>query len=69
MRLVVCLVFLASFALVCQGHSSGFARPLPKPSIGTPIFPRPIGCDVCRGISSSTARLCCFRYGDCCHLG
>nr|AAX58699.1 antimicrobial peptide PEN4-1 [Penaeus schmitti] len=67
MRLVVCLVFLASFAMVCQGHSSGYTRPLPKPS--RPIFIRPIGCDVCYGIPSSTARLCCFRYGDCCHLG
>nr|QZX44484.1 penaeidin 4-1 [Penaeus vannamei] len=27
------------------------------------------GCDVCYGIPSATARLCCFRYGDCCHRG
>nr|1XV3_A Chain A, Penaeidin-4d [synthetic construct] len=47
-------------------HSSGYTRPLRKPS--RPIFIRPIGCDVCYGIPSSTARLCCFRYGDCCHL-
>nr|Q963C9.1 RecName: Full=Penaeidin-3e; Short=Pen-3e; Flags: Precursor [Penaeus vannamei]AAK77534.1 penaeidin 3e [Penaeus vannamei] len=77
MRLVVCLVFLAPFALVCHGqvYKGGYTRPIPRP----PPFVRPLpggpigpynGCPVsCRGISFSQARSCCSRLGRCCHVG
>nr|AAY33770.1 PEN 3-2 [Penaeus stylirostris] len=71
MRLVVCLVFLASFALVCQGqgYKGGYTGPVVRP------FVRPIGRPVvsynvcplsCRGITTLQARSCCSRLGRCC---
>ncbi|XP_047502554.1 penaeidin-2b-like [Penaeus chinensis] len=78
MRLVVCLVFLASFALVCrgQGYKSGHTGPYPRPLYGGSfgpirpeirlIKPGPL-CNICRTVSIATVEYCCGRYGRCCH--
>nr|AAV85945.1 penaeidin [Penaeus chinensis] len=74
MRLVVCLVFLASFALVCrgQGYKSGHTGPYPRPLYGSrPIGIRPItrpdpSCAGCRILTLDDAIACCRRLGRCC---
>ncbi|XP_063600209.1 penaeidin-2b-like [Penaeus indicus] len=78
MRLVVCLVFLASFALVCQGqgYKGTYTRPYPRPLYGGSsgpsrpgirlIKPGPL-CNICHSVSIATIEYCCFRYGRCCH--
>nr|AAX58698.1 antimicrobial peptide PEN2-2 [Penaeus schmitti] len=69
MRLVVCLVFLASFALVCQGEAQrgGFTGPIPRPP---PHGRPPLGpiCNACYRLSFSDVRICCNFLGKCCHL-
>ncbi|XP_037800059.1 penaeidin-4c-like [Penaeus monodon] len=78
MRLVVCLVFLASFALVCQaqGYKGGYTRPFPRPLYGGPLTPiRPDTrlikpgplCNICHNVPIATIEYCCRRYGRCCH--
>nr|QCE21159.1 penaeidin 5 [Penaeus merguiensis]QCE43599.1 penaeidin 5 [Penaeus merguiensis] len=74
MRLAVCLVFLASFALVCQGqgYKAGYTRPVPRPFYGSrptiirPVSPSVTGCSSCFIISYSEAVACCRRLGRCC---
>nr|AAQ62565.1 antimicrobial peptide penaeidin 2 [Penaeus stylirostris] len=69
MRLVVCLVFLASFALVCQGEAyrGGYTGPIPRPP---PYGRPPLGpvCNHCYRLAFPDARNCCSRFGRCCHL-
>nr|QCE21158.1 penaeidin 3 [Penaeus merguiensis]QCE43598.1 penaeidin 3 [Penaeus merguiensis] len=66
MRLAVCLVFLASFALVCQGqgYHGGHTRPVPRPFYGGSS-----ACTVCRILNTYEARSCCRQYRRCCTTG
>nr|AAX58696.1 antimicrobial peptide PEN2-2 [Penaeus paulensis] len=70
MRLVVCLVFLASFALVCQGHGykGGYTRPFSRPPFGGIYGPVRPACNACYSISFSDALNCCTRFGRCCQI-
>nr|ABO93324.1 penaeidin [Penaeus brasiliensis] len=68
MRLVVCLVFLASFALVCQGHRGGYTRPFPRPPYGLQYRPVRPACNACYRLSYSAALNCCTKFGSCCHI-
>nr|AAP33450.1 penaeidin 3-1 [Penaeus chinensis] len=63
MRLVVCLVFLASFALVCQGQKGGYTRPISRPPYGGGYGNV---CTSCHVLTTSQARSCCSRFGRCC---
>ncbi|XP_037800058.1 penaeidin-2b-like [Penaeus monodon] len=67
MRLVVCLVFLASFALVCQaqGYQGGYTRPFPRPPYGGGYHPVPV-CTSCHRLSPLQARACCRQLRRCC---
>nr|E2IH92.1 RecName: Full=Penaeidin-3; Short=Fi-Pen3; AltName: Full=Antimicrobial peptide penaeidin 3; Short=AMP penaeidin-3; Flags: Precursor [Penaeus indicus]ADN43391.1 penaeidin 3 [Penaeus indicus] len=75
MRLVVCLVYLVSFALVCQGqgfkggYTGSYSRAPPYGSRG-PISTHPIsrpatGCTSCHTITFDKAA-CCRLFGRCC---
>nr|XP_027216282.1 penaeidin-2b-like [Penaeus vannamei] len=78
MRLVVCLVFLASFALVCQGEAyrGGYTGPIPRPSeeglfrpirsIDRPLRPGHV-CTLCSYVSIRTAEYCCDSHDRCCY--
>ncbi|XP_037800057.1 penaeidin-3 [Penaeus monodon] len=74
MRLVVCLVFLVSFALVCQGqgYKGGYTGSYSRPPYGSrPISTRPIsrpatGCTSCHTITFDKAIACCRQFGRCC---
>nr|Q962A8.1 RecName: Full=Penaeidin-3l; Short=Pen-3l; Flags: Precursor [Penaeus setiferus]AAK83454.1 penaeidin-3l [Penaeus setiferus] len=69
MRLVVCLVFLASFALVCQGqgYKGPYTRPILRPYV-RPVVSYNVCTLSCRGITTTQARSCCTRLGRCCHV-
>nr|WLW11195.1 penaeidin [Metapenaeus monoceros] len=66
MRLVICLVFLASFALVCQGYKGTYTRPFSRPTGTRPFSPTVTGCSSCRLINFNDAVACCWRLGRCC---
>nr|ADJ39703.1 penaeidin-like antimicrobial peptide [Penaeus indicus] len=61
MRLVICLVFLASFALVCQGHRDTYTYPF---SLSRATGPLPLSPTVCSSssliiINDTDACACC----------